>query len=119
MHDRSRPHLGRRFLTVWVGQTLSGIGSTMSAVGVAVYVFLETGSAVWLGVLSALSAIPVVLVAPFRTSFTLHDDGTDITLAEEVRLEPLGMNRPVSIAPAKPPATASPPVATTTPETAA
>jgi MFS family permease len=65
MHDRSRPHLGRRFLTVWVGQTLSGIGSTMSAVGVAVYVFLETGSAVWLGVLSALPAIPVVLVAPF------------------------------------------------------
>ena len=65
MHVDSHPRLGRRFLTVWVGQTLSGIGSTMSAIGVAVYVFLETGSAVWLGTLSALAAVPAVVVAPF------------------------------------------------------
>jgi MFS family permease len=57
--------LGRRFLTVWAGQTLSGIGSAMSAIGVAVYVFLETGNALWLGVLTALTAVPSVLVAPF------------------------------------------------------
>jgi DHA3 family macrolide efflux protein-like MFS transporter len=56
--------LGRRFLTVWAGQTLSSIGSAMSMIGVAVYVFLETGSAVWLGVLTAVSAVPAIVVAP-------------------------------------------------------
>ena len=47
------------------GQTLSGVGSSMSAIGVAVYVFIETGNALWLGALTALAALPSVLVAPF------------------------------------------------------
>ena len=41
----SGPALGPRFVTVWAGQTLSSIGSALSGVGVAVYVFVETGSA--------------------------------------------------------------------------
>lgn len=57
--------LGRRFLTVWAGQTLSVIGSTLSGMGVAVYVFLETGSAAWLGVLTAVAALPYVVTGPF------------------------------------------------------
>ena len=48
--------LGRRFLTVWAGQTASMIGSQVSAIGAAVYVFVETGSAVWLGVLTAVKS---------------------------------------------------------------
>jgi len=72
MQDHPRPPLGRRFITVWAGQTLSGIGSSMSAIGVAVYVFIETGSAVWLGALSALAAIPAVLVAPFAGVIDRH-----------------------------------------------
>ncbi len=59
-----RPPLGRRFLTVWLGQTVSTIGTVLSGVGVAVYVFVETGSAAWLGVLAALSSVPYVLTAP-------------------------------------------------------
>jgi MFS family permease len=37
----------------------------VSGVGVAVYIFLETGSAAWLGVLTAMAAAPFVLVGPF------------------------------------------------------
>ena len=59
--------LGRRFLTVWAGQTASMIGSQVSAIGAAVYVFVETGSAVWLGVLTAVAALPAVLAAPLMT----------------------------------------------------
>ena len=57
--------LGRRFLTVWVGQTASLVGSAVSGVGVAVWVYLETGSAAWLGVLAAMAAVPAVLAGPF------------------------------------------------------
>lgn len=60
----NRPPLGRRFLVVWVGQTVSAIGTVLSGVGVAVHVFVETGSAAWLGVLAALSSAPYILSAP-------------------------------------------------------
>jgi predicted MFS family arabinose efflux permease len=60
----ARPPLGRRFLTVWLGQTVSTIGTVLSGVGVGVYVFVETGSAAWLGLLAAVSSVPYVLTAP-------------------------------------------------------
>lgn len=62
-----RAPLGRRFMTVWSGQLLSAIGSSLSGVGVAVYVFVETGSAAWLGVLGALASVPFLLTAPLLT----------------------------------------------------
>lgn len=60
-----RPELGRAFLTVWLGQTLSLVGSAVSGVGVAVWVYLETGSAAWLGALTAMAALPALLTGPF------------------------------------------------------
>lgn len=59
--------LGARFLTVWAGQSLSAMGSVLSGVGVAVFVFVETGSAAWLGALAALASVPYVLTAPLLT----------------------------------------------------
>jgi MFS family permease len=56
--------LGAAFLRVWFGQAVSTIGSTVSGMGVAVYVYLTTGSAVWLGVLEAVAVLPVLLVGP-------------------------------------------------------
>ncbi|MFW2333315.1 MFS transporter [Ilumatobacter sp.] len=56
--------LGRPFLTVWAGQSLSAIGSMVSGVGVAIFVFVETGDAAWLGVLAALASVPYVLATP-------------------------------------------------------
>ena len=62
--DPARPPLGRRFLVFWFGQTVSSIGSTVSGVGIAVWVYLETGSATWLGLLTALTALPALLASP-------------------------------------------------------
>lgn len=60
----ARPPLGRRFLVIWAGQSLSQLGSNLAGIGTGVWVFLETGSARWLGLLVALAALPTVLVAP-------------------------------------------------------
>lgn len=60
-----RPRLGARFLRIWFGQTVSTVGSTLAAVGVAVHVYLQTGSEAWLGVLAAFGALPFVIVGPF------------------------------------------------------
>lgn len=59
--------LGRRFLTVWFGQTVSEIGTMLSGIGAAVFVFVETGSATWLGLLTALAAVPYLVASPFAT----------------------------------------------------
>jgi MFS transporter, DHA3 family, macrolide efflux protein len=56
--------LGRRFLVVWFGQSVSALGSILSGVGMAVWVYVETGSTAWLGLLSALAAVPFVLTGP-------------------------------------------------------
>lgn len=62
--DSGAPQLGRRFLTVWIGQSLSAIGSMLSGIGISVWAFLETGSAAWLGVLIAIGAAPSVVLMP-------------------------------------------------------
>ncbi len=36
----------------------------VSGIGVAIWVYVETGSAIWLGALTALAGIPVVLASP-------------------------------------------------------
>lgn len=56
--------LGRRFLVVWAGQAVSTIGSTLAGVGIGIWVFVESGSTVWLGLLLAVASIPSVVVAP-------------------------------------------------------
>ena len=62
--EASSARLGTPFLLVWFGQTLSAIGSTLSGVGIGVWVFLETGSAAWLGVLVAVANLPTVVLIP-------------------------------------------------------
>lgn len=59
-----RPALGRAFLVVWAGQLVSTVGSTLSGVGGAVWVYARTGSTTWLGVLLAVSALPSIAAAP-------------------------------------------------------
>ncbi len=56
--------LSRQFLTVWLGQSVSTLGSIVSGIGIAVWVFVETGSPTWLGVLAALAAVPYVVTGP-------------------------------------------------------
>jgi MFS transporter, DHA3 family, macrolide efflux protein len=62
--ERPAP-VGHPFLIVWFGQTVSAIGSMLSGVGIAVWVFLETGSAAWLGALIAVAGLPSVVLMPW------------------------------------------------------
>lgn len=65
--DSVRPPLGRPFLVVWFGQTVSEVGSMLAGIGVAIHVFVTTGSAAWLGVLAAVAALPFLLATPLAT----------------------------------------------------
>jgi MFS transporter, DHA3 family, macrolide efflux protein len=56
--------LGRRFWIVWIGQTASVVGSSVSGMGAAIFVYLETGSIGWLSALAALAAVPAVAALP-------------------------------------------------------
>jgi DHA3 family macrolide efflux protein-like MFS transporter len=58
------PPLGRRFLTIWSGQTISTVGSALSGIGIAVYVYVTTGSLLWLGLLTAFETLPILLTSP-------------------------------------------------------
>ncbi len=76
------PQLGRRFLTVWTGQTISTVGSAVSGVGIAVYVFVTTGSLVWLGLLTAVETLPVLLTSPFLRLSDRYDRRTVMIRAD-------------------------------------
>ncbi len=72
----------RRFLRVWVGQVLSGFGTTVTAFGGAIWVFLETDSVMWLAVLSMMAALPPIVAAPL-TSVVDRFDRRTVMLASD------------------------------------
>lgn len=76
------PRLGRQFLTVWGGQTISTIGSALSGIGIAVYVFVTTGSLAWLGILTAVGTLPVLLTSPFLRLTDRYDRRTVMIRAD-------------------------------------
>ncbi|MFI1991874.1 MFS transporter [Actinoplanes sp. NPDC020271] len=53
------------FRRYWIGRTLSGFGSQMTAVAVMFQVWEQTGSAVWTGAVGLCQALPVVLFGLF------------------------------------------------------
>lgn len=76
--------LPRPFLTLWIGQVVSEVGSLLTGVAAAVYVFLETGSAFWLGTLTAVSAAPALLVAGFAPWIDRRSRRSVMLLADTV-----------------------------------
>ncbi len=59
-----RSVLPRAFRTVWLGQTASLFGSSLSSFALGVWVFQTTGSAIDFGLVILLRSIPYLLVAP-------------------------------------------------------
>jgi hypothetical protein len=55
----------RTFFTVWAGQLVSGLGSTMSAFALQFWVYGETGSVTSLAMIALSFSIPTVVIAPF------------------------------------------------------
>ncbi|OZV77375.1 MFS transporter [Micromonospora echinospora] len=52
------------FVVVWIGQSVSLIGSTLSGFALGIYVYRLTGSATTLGLVFALALLPAILASP-------------------------------------------------------
>ncbi len=55
----------RTFGVVWMGQLVSNLGSAMTAFGLGIWVFVETGSATQLALIVLAARLPMLLVSPF------------------------------------------------------
>lgn len=54
----------KKFLIIWVGELLSTIGSGLTAFGLGVYVYQQTGMATATALVSLLALLPTVLLGP-------------------------------------------------------
>ena len=54
----------KKFMTIWIGELISSIGSGMTAFAVSVYVYQLTGSAAWVSVAVLLAYLPTILLNP-------------------------------------------------------
>src|ERR1043166_7117460 len=63
--DVAAPVSMRSFLTIWVGQLFSRLGSALTAFALSVWVYQRTGSITKFSIVSLCYALPVVLISPF------------------------------------------------------
>lgn len=54
----------KKFLTIWVGELISSIGSGMTAFALSVYVYQTTGSATYVSLVTLLAYLPTILLSP-------------------------------------------------------
>lgn len=54
----------KKFMTIWMGELISSIGSGMTAFAVSIYVYQLTGSATWVSVAALLAYLPTILLNP-------------------------------------------------------
>ncbi len=54
-----------RFFVVWIGQLFSGLGSTVAAFGLNIWVYKTSGSIASLSVGMLLALLPIVVLSPF------------------------------------------------------
>ena len=62
------PPLPRSFIRLWAGQTLSLVGTEVTAIGVSFVAFLDTGSLAWLAALYLAIRVPALLLSPHAGS---------------------------------------------------
>jgi DHA3 family macrolide efflux protein-like MFS transporter len=63
------PLRNRSFLLVWLGQTVSLIGSGISSVAIVWWVWIETGSIVLMATVAIASTIPRLIAGPFAGAY--------------------------------------------------
>src|SRR3972149_2950493 len=73
----------RTFFTVWGGQLVSILGSTMSAFGLQLWVYAETGSVTNLALAPRPSPPPAVLISPFAGALVDRWDRRKVMLASD------------------------------------
>lgn len=52
-----------KFLTIWSGQLVSAVGSSLTSFGLGVYVFQKTGSAAGMALVALLAFLPTLLLS--------------------------------------------------------
>lgn len=73
----------RTFFTVWGGQLVSILGSTMTAFGLQLWVYAETGSVTNLAMVALAFAVPSVLISPIAGSLVDRWDRRKVMLASD------------------------------------
>lgn len=79
----SRP-LGAAFWRIWSAQTVSTLGSAVAGFGIAVHVFLDSGNALWLGLLIAAAGLPFVVLAPLLGRIDRFDRRTVMITGDSI-----------------------------------
>lgn len=54
----------RKFLLIWIGELISGIGSGMTSFALSIYVYQTTGSVGFVSVISLAAFLPTILLSP-------------------------------------------------------
>ncbi|MEM7482645.1 MAG: MFS transporter [Acidobacteriota bacterium] len=66
---------GRRtFLSLWLGQVISLVGTRATAFALGVWVFQQTGSATWFAAIALASNLPAILVSPLAGAWVDRTD---------------------------------------------
>jgi MFS transporter, DHA3 family, macrolide efflux protein len=76
--------LGRAFWRIWSAQTVSTLGSSVAGFGIAVHVFLDSGNALWLGLLIAAAGLPFVVLAPLLGRIDRFDRRTVMITGDSI-----------------------------------
>jgi MFS family permease len=54
----------KKFMTIWIGELISSIGSGMTAFAISIYVYQLTGSAAMVSIAALLAYLPTILLNP-------------------------------------------------------
>jgi len=84
MPDMTRNPLSRTFFGLWLGQTVSLLGSQLCGFALGVTVFARTGSALLYGLVLFVTITPQALVAPFAGVVVDRVDRRIVLLFEQV-----------------------------------
>src|SRR4051795_11288185 len=82
--NASAPTPTRAFFWLWLGQTVSLLGSQLSGFALGVTVFARTGSAFLYGLVLFVTITPQVLIAPFAGVVVDRIDRRMVLLFEQV-----------------------------------
>ena len=96
----SAPKTMRTFMTIWFGQVVSLIGSSLTGFALGVWLYDQTGDALPLGITFALATLPRVLILPVagsladrwnrRWQMILADTGAALTSITVILLLAIG-----------------------------
>lgn len=78
------PRIGRRFTVLWAGQTASLLGSNVSAAGVSIAAYVETGSVWWLSVLYLAVRLPGLLLASWAGALVDRSDRRTVLVVADL-----------------------------------